>query len=133
MQIMRCHDNKMLTTDPTNLSHPFPKPSLLPTFLFPAFALQQVKDSISAPSPTFNTEQDMKLSDVNSTQLKTQQSHPNTATTTTTTTTTPTTTTTQSFLLQPRPTYFAGDNTPLQQNNIPAPPLPVPTVNQHKA
>ena len=82
---MRCHDNKMLTSDPTNLSHPFPKPSLLPTFLLPAFALQQVKDSISAPSPTFNTEQDMKLSDVNITQLKTQQSHPNTATTTTTT------------------------------------------------
>jgi len=77
MQIMRCHDNKMLTSDPTNLSHPFPKPSLLPTFLLPAFALQQVKDSISAPSPTFNTEQDMKLSDVNITQLKTQQSHPN--------------------------------------------------------
>jgi hypothetical protein len=69
----------------------------------------------------------MKLSDVNITQLKTQQSHPSTATTTTTTTTT------QSFLLQPRPTYFAGDNTPLQQNNIPAPPLPVLSVNQHKA
>ena len=124
MQIMRCHDNKMLTTDPTNLSHPFPKPSLLPTFLLPAFALQQVKDSISAPSPTFNTEQDMKLSDVNITQLKTQQSHPNTATTTTTTTTT------QSFLQQPRPTYSAGDNTSLQQNNIPAPPLPVLSVNR---
>ena len=73
---MRCHDNKILTSDPTNRSHPFPKPSLLPTFLLPAFALQQVKDSISAPSPTFNTEQDMKLSDVNITQLKTQQSHP---------------------------------------------------------
>jgi hypothetical protein len=70
----------------------------------------------------------MKLSDVNITQLKTQQSHPNTATTTTTTTTT-----TQSFLLQPRATYFAGDNTPLQQNNIAAPPLPVLSVNQHKA